>query len=145
MGEKWRQADELIRVARQRGATEAEVLVVQSSSVRVGVGERLPNRSIESQLHVRVWDESGRVGSAQSLPSGGGTDDVIGRALAALSAASGPTIPPSPRLDVPSRGMGILDPRQAGIEDEDRVQVVADALASCASRRRSASSSFLTI
>jgi predicted Zn-dependent protease len=137
VAEKWRQADELVREARQRGAANAEVLVVESSSVRVAMGDRVPRREVEQQACLRLWDEAGSVGTAIGGGDSGGVD-LVGLALAMAAKGGAPAVPLAPRLDVPSRGMGILDPRQSGIDDEARVQVVTDALASCTGVDRAA-------
>lgn len=127
MSETSKHAESLVRAARAAGADAAEALVVTSRIARCVQPTGPVERREESRAWLRIYGADGSVGIAQ-----GGLD--VPALLAAAQKRVEPGRPgagPAPRLDVPSRGLGILDPRQAGLDDEQRVSVVEDALDDC--------------
>ncbi|MEC8422544.1 MAG: hypothetical protein VX000_02140, partial [Myxococcota bacterium] len=127
MSESSKHAESLVRAARTAGARSAEALVVESRISRCDAAEGPVAHRTERTAWLRVYGEDGSVGTAE------GTLDAASL-LAAARAAAEPAAPgagPAPRLDVPSRGLGILDPRQTGLQDDQRCSVIEDALDDC--------------
>lgn len=130
MSEMWKHADGLVRAAMRRGMRGAEALVVESRILRASSGGRGIHRSTERQAWVRVYAEAGRVGIATAAlgdDASAGLKPLVETAMAALDSAD-PAAAPAPRLDVPDKGLGILDPRQAHMDDDQRASVLEDAL-----------------
>jgi predicted Zn-dependent protease len=128
MSESWKHAESLVSAARAAGARGAEALVVDSRIARCVAAAGPVTRSEERQAWLRIHEPDGRVGVASGALD---ADALVAAARAAL-APGAVGAGPAPRLDVPSRGLGILDPRQAGLDDEQRASVIEDALDDCA-------------
>jgi predicted Zn-dependent protease len=127
MSESWKHAESLVRAARAAGAEGAEALVVGSRIHHCVEATGPVALREEKRAWIRVYGADGSVGIAQ-----GGLD--AGALLAAAQAAAEPGPAgggPAPRLDVPTRGLGILDPRQSSLDDEQRQSVVEDAIDDC--------------
>jgi predicted Zn-dependent protease len=88
-------------------------------------------RSVRT-LHLRCFTEDGKAGVHSARVS---EDDspaqLVQDAMSSLAKAD--NAGPAPRLDVPSMGLGVLDRRFDGIEDEDRAEVVSRNVAGCRS------------
>lgn len=125
----------LLQACRDAGAAEVEVLIedVQSRGVfRDGTGRGRRPPAFRWTCVVRVLDERGALGVLRT--DGRLKDGPAGIArrameLARLASAQADLGPPL-RLDLPGRGLGILDPRLAALEDTDRNEVVDDNSAS---------------
>jgi predicted Zn-dependent protease len=132
--EKLQQAGIIEREARSRGATLVEVLVVESDRRTVDSKDRSVKNDTEQSAHLRVYLDEGRVGlaTARSLKDRS-VHAAIDRALAkARGAKPDPHAGPPPRLDTPSRGLGVLDSRYPTIDDEARLETIEWNVESCA-------------
>jgi len=125
----------LTQACREAGAVEVEVLVeeVQRRGVRGGPqsvpGSRSPlRRSSELRCTVRARDERGAVGVVTATdPAPLALSELARSAVArARLAAPDPYGGAPDRLDIPDRGLGILDLRMDELEDSDRADVVRD-------------------
>ena len=128
MSESSKHAESLIAAARAAGAHSAEALVVGSESRRCDTARGPVRRSAETHASIRVITHDGRVGVAE-----GGFEPaaLVTKALEGAQKDEGGS-GLGPRLDVPTMGLGILDPRQAGLDDGQRASVIEDALDDCA-------------
>ena len=134
MKEKLQQAAIIEREARSRGATLVEVLVVESDRRTVDSVDRKVQTEGTQVAHLRVYLDEGRVGlaTAPSLKDRS-VHAAIDRALTkARGAKPDPHAGPPPRLDTPSRGLGVLDSRYPSIDDEARLDTIDWNVESCA-------------
>lgn len=128
MSESWNHAETLVRAARAAGAEGAEALVVESRIARCVAATGPVTRRTQTRAHLRFYGADGTVGLAEGRLD---PDALVAAARAAAGPASGGA-GLAPRLDVPTRGLGILDPRQEGLDDEQRASVIEDAVEDCA-------------
>ncbi|MCB9777111.1 MAG: hypothetical protein H6742_00940 [Alphaproteobacteria bacterium] len=122
-------ATALVGAAQDAGATHVEVEVRSTTRRAYEQGQRGRGRSAPAErvwCSVRVRDRRQATGLWQGEPRVSDTAaHLAGQALAAAAAT-----PPDPadvragRLDVPDRGLGILDIRQEGITEADRAEVL---------------------
>lgn len=128
-----RVAVEVVREARKEPVIGVEVLVVHSEQRDWRSDRPSPTRSEAGTSTVRVFLDGGR--SAEVAREG--LDPAVGVAAfheaAALAAAAppDPSAALAPRLDVPSRGLGICDPRQSILTDEDRQEALTWNVEAC--------------
>ena len=127
MSESCKHAESLVAAARAAGARSAEALVVESVSRRCEGAGGTVSQAADVRAHLRVVLQDGRVGVVD-----GAVDAAALVAAAMASADLSVGFPgPAPRLDVPTMGLGILDPRQEGLDDEQRASVIEDAKDDC--------------
>lgn len=108
-------AEQIEKEARASGARAAEVLVTTDDRVAVSSLRDAVDRIRETRVRLRVVADDGRVGVA-SAPEAAG---LVAAALADAAASTAAGVLP-PRLDVSTRGIGILDGRYASLDDEGR-------------------------
>ena len=113
MSEMWRQAEAIAAAARSRGAADAEVLIVENHIVRYELGWDRASERDESRVSLRVFAADGRSGVAEAELGKGSLDALIGAALR----GGGPVRRAAPRLDVPDRGLGVLDARYTQLDE----------------------------
>ena len=130
--------EQLIASAQQQGALAAEAFVQQERQQRwrfAGLtrGRSSPEISAddrtEATLSVRVYLKGGRLGtatrhglSATALDAEGALTDAM---VVADSAADDPLVGPAMRLDIPTRGLEIDDPRRGTLSNEDCRDVIS--------------------
>jgi predicted Zn-dependent protease len=116
----------LVRLAQRRGAIAAEALVASSDQRSWRTGAAAPERNQASLMAVRVYVDGGGVGEAtRGALQAEGHAELVEEALAlARKAAPDPLAGPSHRLDIVTRGLGVLDSRQAHLTDPDRAEVL---------------------
>ncbi len=137
MSELVRTAERALERATRGGAVAAEVALTQVASRTAESAGRIPRLSpTTTRLRgfVNCYGAGGRCGStygnARSLNE---AVNMVGIALERMGRAEpDPHAGPTRRLDVPTRGMGILDPRLAGLDDDGRREVIEMNDAACA-------------
>ncbi len=130
--------ERLISTAQQHGAIAAEAVIRQDRRQRwrfAGLtrGRASPEISsddaTESFLGLRVYLPGGRLGIATRHGAAATDLDTAGALKDALSVAAeaedDPQVGPAMRLDIPTRGLEIDDPRRDTLEDEDRYDVIS--------------------
>ncbi len=127
MKESLQIAEQVEQEARASGARAAEVLVTTDDRVSVSSLRDPVERIRETVVRLRVVADTGRVGVA-SAPGAAGLA-AAALADAATSASSG-ALPP--RIDVSTRGIGILDGRHPSLDDEGRREALDWNRDSCA-------------
>ena len=116
----------LVRLAQRRGAVAAEALVASSDQRSWRTGLAAPERKQASLMALRVYVDGGGVGEAtRGSLQDEGLSALVDEALAqGRQAAPDPYGGPSHRLDIATRGLGILDSRQVHLTDPDRAEVL---------------------
>ncbi len=130
--------EQLVAAAQQQGALAAEAYIQQERRQRwrfAGLtrGRSSPEISsddrTESVLNLRVYLPGGRLGvatrrggSAEALDTTGAVTDAL---AVASDAPDNPEVGPPMRLDIPTRGLEIDDPRRGRLEDDDRRDVIS--------------------
>lgn len=115
MKDKLQIAEQVEREARGRGASAAEVLVTTDDRVSFSSRTTTGDRVQETRIRLRLFDRDGRVGLATGSEPGG----LVAAALQDADGATAAGVLP-PRLDVSTRGIGILDGRHKHLDDEGR-------------------------
>lgn len=120
----------LLARARAAGATGAEALL-EAHQARTLTDPRGSTSPVAGgTLHLTVWSGSGAVGTARAPldAAGDAPDDALVDAAfaAAARAPADPRGGPAPRFDLPTRGLAILDPRLAHLDDDARREVLQD-------------------
>ncbi len=128
MSEMWKHADALVRAAMGRGMRGAEALVVDNHLVRASSTDRRLVRSSERHAFVRLYGDGGMVGVASRALPADPREALAALVEAAHGELQASDAAPAPRLDVADKGLGILDPRQALLDDAQRAEVLEDAL-----------------
>ncbi len=125
VNERRKMATELVQMAREQGAREAEVLLTRVVSRTASEGDRALEETTTTDAHIRVYDSKGSMSMARGrVAESTGADTILRRAVRALGKAlpEGHELPP--RLDIPTRGLSILDRRQSRLIEEDRLDVL---------------------
>ncbi|RME24693.1 MAG: hypothetical protein D6798_10605 [Deltaproteobacteria bacterium] len=118
-----------LQACRDAGATDVEVLIVEGTEISMSADRNGRTRKEPAEVweaSVRVVDRRGAVGRvALTRRSRVDPGKVARRAMDRAAAASpDPDDGPAVRLDVPDRGLGILDPRLEVMDDDARVEVI---------------------
>lgn len=119
---------QLVEAGQTRGAQSTEIFLVEQSGMEVKLTRGRPQREVSSSttLRVRLFLEGGRMGEAAGTPKQ--AESLLAKALAkARKASEDPFGGPVGRLPMLTRGLGIEDQRFAGLDEADRVDVVAAA------------------
>jgi len=119
--------EDALATARKRGARGCEVLYTHAAVAEVthGRSSRV-RRSDEASVRIIAWLDEGRHGVVEGVPEE--VDSLVDKALeAAAGAPEDPDSGPVDRLRPVVGGLGIADRRYGNIDDDTRVEVLADA------------------
>jgi len=125
VNERRKMATELVRMARDLGAREVEVLLTRVVSRTAREGDRTLDESTATDAHVRVYDGRGGMAKARGrVAESTGAETILRRAVRALENAKSGGHELPPRLDIRTRGLSIQDRRQGRLMEEDRLEVL---------------------